>query len=99
MAQEKVSMRKIREILRLKTDCGLGHRAIGRSVGLSHSTVAECLLRAQTAGLSWPLAEGLDEERLSALLYPPPPAPATRQLILPTWAHIHQELRRPHVCH
>ena len=97
MAQEKVSMRKIREILRLKTDCGLGHRAIGRSVGLSHSTVAECLQRAQTAGLSWPLAEGLDEERLSALLYPPPPAPATRRLILPTWAHIHQELRRPHV--
>ena len=49
-------MRKIREIMRLKWECGCSHRAIGKSIKvISDSTVSDCLQRAREAGLSWPL--------------------------------------------
>lgn len=94
MPLEPLSMRKIREILRLTYECRLGRRAIGRSLRVSHTTVAECLRRVAEAGLSWPLPDALDDEQLAALLYPAPPAPSTRVLPLPNWAEVHQELRR-----
>ena len=94
MAQERLSMRKTREILRLKFECGLSARKIARSCKVARSTVAECLERAGTAGLSWPLPEGLDDERLDALFYPPPPDPLLRVLPTPNWAEVHQELRK-----
>jgi transposase len=67
-------MRSIREILRLSKQCGLSHREIGKSVGVSASTVGEYLGRAKAAGLSWPLPDHLDDTALDALLFPPPPA-------------------------
>ena len=51
MAQERLTMRKIREVLRLKWECGLSNRAIARSCSISHSTVGEYLRRAEAAGL------------------------------------------------
>jgi len=35
--------------------------------------VADYLRRAEVAGLSWPLPEGLDEEALERRLFPPQP--------------------------
>ncbi len=55
MAKERLSMRKIKEILRLKWGCSLSNRQIGISCSISHSTVADYVLRAKLAGLSWPL--------------------------------------------
>ena len=52
MAQERLTMRKIGEVLRLKWECGLSNRAIARSRSISRSTVGECLRHAQEAGLS-----------------------------------------------
>ena len=67
MSQERLSVRKINEILRLKWACGLSNRVIGRSCQVSHSTVRGYLKRAEAAGLKWPLPEGLDEDRLYRL--------------------------------
>ena len=67
-------MRKIKEILRLKWKLGLGTREVARSCLVSHSTVIEVLARAESARLSWPLPEDLDEGALEAKLYPPPKA-------------------------
>jgi len=64
MAQERLSMRKINEVLRLKWECGLSNRAIARSCSISHSTVSEYVRRANAAGLTWPLPETLDEDAL-----------------------------------
>jgi transposase len=86
-------MRTIKEILRLRWEAGLSHRAIATSCRLGPTTVGDCLLRAQAAGLSWPLPAELDEEQLERLLYPPAPASAARRP-QPDWAAIHQELRR-----
>ena len=70
MPQERLSMRKIREVLRLKWECKLPHRAIARSCSISHSTVGEYVQRAQAAGLSWPLPQDLDDDALFRRLYP-----------------------------
>ena len=70
MAQERLTMRKIAEVLRLKWECGLSNRAVARSCSISHSTVAEYLRRAQEAGLSWPLPTDMGEDTLFELLFP-----------------------------
>ncbi len=63
-------MRKIREVLRLKFEAQLADREIARAVPTSRGTVQNYLERAQAAGVSWPLPEGMDEEKLEAWLFP-----------------------------
>jgi transposase len=90
-------MRKIRDVLRLRLASGLSQRVIARSVGLSQGAVCDYLDRARRAGLGWPLPEDLDDARLEALLFPPPPNTPADQRPHPDWAVIHRELRRPNV--
>jgi transposase len=93
MPREHLSMRKIREILRLKWESKLGDRPVANSCGVSRSTVSDYVRRARAAGLSWPLPEDLDEDALSALLFPPTPSTTSRPP-LPNWAEVHRELKR-----
>jgi transposase len=97
MPGERLSMRKIREVLRLRLDRGLPQRAVAQSLGLSQGAVHGYVARARRAGLSWPLPEGLDDSQLEALLYPPPPVVGTGQRPIPDWTVVHRELRRPNV--
>ena len=89
-------MRKIKDVLRLHA-AGRSARQIGPSVGVSRSTVADYLRRAEVADLSWPLPEGLDEEALERRLFPPPPPAQSRLFTEADWAEIHRELKRPGV--
>ena len=95
MPAERLSMRQIREVLRLRFASKLPQRAIAKSLGLSQGAVSSYLSRARAAGVSWPLAEALDDARLEALWFPPGPAIATDQRPMPDWAWVHRELRRP----
>src|SRR5574338_151497 len=70
MTQEKLSLRKIREILRLKHEHGLSNRAIARACSISNSTVGDDVVRARRAGLGWPLPDELREEDLYRKLFP-----------------------------
>jgi transposase len=97
MPGERLSMRKIREVLRLRFAQGLSQRAIGVSLRLSTGAVNAYLNRARLAGLSWPLPETLEDTQLEALLYPPSPDVATGQRPAPDWALVHRELRRPNM--
>ena len=45
MSQKRLSMRKIRELLRLKYDLGRSHREIARSLGIAASTVSDYVRR------------------------------------------------------
>src|SRR5436190_9152844 len=69
MPAERVSMRRVREILRLKHECGASDRAIARSLSVARSTVALTLERVAAAGLRWPLPATLTHRVLEAMLY------------------------------
>lgn len=91
MVQTRVSMRKIREVLRLTHERGHSRRQIGRSLGLAHSTVGRYLRLAEAAGLGWPLPEELDDAALEARLFPPAPSQGTPRPV-PDWRRIYEEL-------
>jgi transposase len=84
-------MRKVKEVLRLYHEVGLGQREIARCAQLAQSTVHEYLERARAAGLSWPLPEGQDEEAVENLLFPRPEA--EKPYPVPDYRHIDEELR------
>lgn len=94
MANKRKSMRKIKQVLRLAWEAGLGKRQIARSLSMSPTTVAEYLRRAAMAGLSWPLPEEWDDRQLEAQLFPSLPKAARDARPLPDWAEIRQELTR-----
>jgi len=58
-------VRKIREVLRLKAEARLSDRQIASAIGSARSTVQECLRRARSAGIGWPLPPDLGEDACS----------------------------------
>lgn len=68
MSQRELSMRHIREILRLRYELGRLQQEIARSCGISQPTVHRYLERAEAAGLSWPLPQDCDDGQLDELL-------------------------------
>ena len=92
MAQARLSVRKIREVLRLKAEARLSDREIAEAIGSARSTVQECLRRAKAAGVSWPLPAECDDEALAARLYPR--AAAVARYPTPDFATIQVELAR-----
>ncbi len=97
MAQTKLTMHQIHELLRLKHQNQLTIREIARSCGLPTSTVGDYLQRAAAAGLGWPLPAGQSEAELLQLLLARAPASSAGSLALPDWPHLHQELGRKSV--
>ncbi len=89
-----VTMRKIREILRLKFEYKTGNKKIATSLAISSSTVHECLRRANLAGLRWPLPDDLDDEMLEQKLYLPPRKKTAVERGELKLAKIHEELKR-----
>ncbi len=61
MGAKRLLMRKLREILRLKYERRMGHRAIARACGVGVGSVSEYVGRARRAGLTWPLPPDLDD--------------------------------------
>jgi transposase len=59
--------------------------------------VSDYLKRASRAGLTWPLPVELDDTRLEALLFPPPPDVPLDRRPVPDRAGIHRDMRRPNV--
>ena len=96
MPQERLPMRKIRDVLRLKAG-GSSKRKIAASLGISPTAVGECVRRARRACLSWPLPASLDDETLENRLYPPPAITSKNKRPQPDWPTIHRELKRPGV--
>ena len=94
MTQERLSVRKIREILRLKNEIGLSNRVIARACQVSNSTVGEYMARAKQAGLKWPLPEDASEEELYRKLFPEGEKPKVTERPIPNWEEIHRDLAR-----
>ena len=93
MARERLSMRKVREILRLKFDRELSERKIAKSCSTSRSTVADYLERFETSGLSWPLSETINDSELDARLFPKPKDAGCNRS-MPSMKYLHGELKK-----
>ena len=96
MARKRISMRKIKEVLRLRFEVGLSYDAIGQSCNIGHTTVGEYLKRTKDAGLKWPLPEDMDDASLEKLLYFRSPDPSVKRP-MPNWEYVHKELKRKSV--
>lgn len=92
MPARRVPMRSIKEVLRLKLDCGLSHRQIVAALGVSLGAVSKFVTLAEREGLGWAAIVELDEAQIEARLCPK--AVATRQRTPPDCGWIHRELRR-----
>jgi len=96
MAATRLSMRRLRELLRLRHEAGLSYRAIARACAVGLGTVSTALRRAAAAGLAWPLPEELDDTALEARLFAQPGYPDLGYPV-PDWSQLHQERKRPGV--
>ena len=93
MSAPRVAMRKIKECLRLKLECGLSLERVARALGLSKGVVAKYVTRAGTLGLDWAALSVLDESEIAARLCAP--VVRTRGQRAPMdLATMHVELRR-----
>jgi transposase len=93
MPADRLAMRQIKDILRLRYDAELSLREIARSLNLSIGVVSKYLQLAANAGIGWPPPADLDEDTLQRKLQPPP-TPNLPATPLPDFVEIHQELRR-----
>lgn len=96
MSRKRISMRKIKEVLRLKYEAELTYEEISRSCNIGHTTVGEYINRAKEAGLRWPLPDDIDDNKLDLLLYPRSDSKEPQKQ-LPDWNYIHKELKKKSV--
>ena len=96
MATRRLTMRKVRDILRMKWALKMSHRDIARSLSVSPSSVSETLKRASYAELDWQQVYELSESELEARLYGVP-TPRGQKRPLPDFVQLEIELRRPGV--
>ncbi len=96
MSRKRISMRKIKEVLRLKHEAALTYEEIGQSISIGHTTVGEYINRAKEAGLRWPLPDDIDDSKLEQLLYPRSES-KKEQKPLPDWNYVHKELKKKSV--
>ena len=96
-ARRELTMRQLRQMLRLHHD-GVSAREIGRTLGVARSTIQDNLVRAQAAGIGWPLpAEWTDEFLEQRLFARSGVQPGRRRHSEPDWAALARELKRPGV--
>jgi transposase len=93
MPAPRLTMRKTREILRLRLELGRSTRQTARSCGVAASTVLDVERRARAAGLPVPLPAELDEEELERRLYRYDERPRSGRA-LPDFEGIYRELKR-----
>jgi len=62
-------MRKVREVLRLKFECGRTHRQISASCGIALGSVTDYVGRAAAAGVTWEEARALSDAEVEARLF------------------------------
>ena len=70
MPAERLSMRKVREVLRLKHAHGMSYRKISEATGVGKTQAAEYVRRAAVAGVTWPMPDEVDDAELERRLFP-----------------------------
>lgn len=94
MTTKRVTMSKLKEILRLKYEAQLSQRQIARCLNLSIGVISKYLQRAEAAGLTWPIPAGVSETELEAQLQPARHRSTSTDFAEPDFTAIAQELKR-----
>ena len=94
MARVRVSMRKIREVLRLTHELGLSVREVREATGVGKTAVSEYVRRAKVAGITWPIPPEIGDAELEGLLFTPAGFHEGSTKRLPDWSKVHEELKR-----
>lgn len=95
MANERISMRKIKETLRLRLGIGLRRSQTARSLKIGKTTVGQYEARFKASGLSWPLMPDTDDAALEALLFRKEHKENPRPGI--PFEYLAKEMKRPNV--
>lgn len=93
MSRKGLSMKKLKEVYRLRFELNYPHRAIADSLNISASTVSEYIRLFKCSGLVWEEIKLLNTEQLDALIYRHPKK-ATRHRQLPDYQQVSQELKK-----
>ena len=80
MPTNRITMRRIRETLRLQLQAELSYNEVGRTLKISKSVVGKYVSLARAAGVTWEVAQTFSDEALEARLYRPAVARASHQL-------------------
>src|SRR5215472_16223039 len=94
MAGMRMSMRKIREVLRLTHELGLSVREVREATGVGKTAVCEYVNRAKVIGITWPIPPEIGDAELERLLFTPAGFHEGSTKSLPDWAKVHEELKR-----
>ena len=98
MPTQRLSMRRIKQLLVMRFGAGASTRAIGRELGIAPSTVHEYLGRLGGGGDLRPLAADVPDESLMARLFVNAGVRAGARLhCRADWSALVQELKRPAV--
>jgi transposase len=93
MPTNRVTMRQIRECLRLHLQANLSYNEVARALKISKSAVGKYICLARVCGVDWAVAQTLSDEDLQARLYRPA-VPRSSHQLEPDFALVHQELKR-----
>lgn len=91
---QELSMRTIRELIRLALNNDLSARNIGRSLRISHPTVQKYLRIIRESGLDWQSVHQMDDQQLKRVLKVKRGRQADIERPLPDFEYIHQELKK-----
>jgi transposase len=89
-----MSMRKIREVLRLTHDLRLSAREVSEATGVGKTAVSEYVRRAKVVGLTWPIPPEISDAALERCLFTPAGFREGLTKPLPDWTKVHEELKR-----
>jgi DNA-binding transcriptional regulator LsrR (DeoR family) len=98
MTRDRLSMRKFKEVLRLKYDHHLTNRKIAKSCAMSHVTVGKYLDLAKQAGIAWPLPDDIDDSQIEQRLYANVSRPPSTKPVMPSMSYLFQEMKKK-ACH
>jgi transposase len=93
MPKERLSMRKVKELLRLVFDKQLSINKAAKSCNIARSTAQEYIQRYKTSGLSYSQTLEMDQSELDVLFFKTPPSQSHKKRH-PDWSLIHKELSR-----
>ena len=92
MPKQRMDLRMIKDIIRLKWQSQLSHEQIAMALNVSKGVVSKYLSLASAAGLDWDAACALDERQLTMRLLPR--TNTAGSYVEPDWAAVHRELDR-----